>query len=400
MKVILLFMVVATVLWLPACRNNPEKSAECPVIGFSQTDYLDISPYIEKFRLAWMEPGPESFFSEADKMIVYEGKIFILDKTLKSVLCFDTTGRFNYRIQRVGKGPWEYLELDAMWVNPETRELWLESYIPGKIMVYGMDGTRRYEFSVDWASRDMARTGHNRIIGYNTSYAVHGKEELGIGLFMLDERGKLIRPLLPIGSSAWYYTLGNKRYLTESDGGLLVVSQSDTIYSISSEGRVKPDFIADFGNLGMPAKYRQLNYSQETSKLFKESRYVLGKDQILGFGPIRMFKIYLESTIFFGLADLNLQKGSFSIQIRHSSGPVPVFLPECVTDNGELAGILTADVMMVLRESLATLPGDPAMKALNDRTLEILNRGILNDRPVVWIAPIKQQWLTLQKQVK
>jgi len=400
MKWSLYCTILATTLWLSACKSKSIEPAECPVIEFNQTEFLDFSPYMEEFRIAWLESGQESYFSEPDKMIVHKEKLFVLDKSLKALLCFDTTGKFNYRIQRVGKGPWEYLELNAMWVNPETDELWLESYIPGKVMVYGTDGSRRYEFPIEWSSRDMARAGHNRIIGYNSTRAVHEKKELGIGLFLMGEDGKLIKPLLNIGSSAWYYALTNKRFLTEYDGGLLVISQSDTIFSVSPDGKVKTDFVADFGRLSMPANYRQLTYSKETSKLFKESRYVLGKDQIVGFGPIRMFKVYLDSKIYYGLADLNLRKGTFSTQIRHSSGPVPVFIPECVTDHGELAGILSTDVMIILRESMAGTPSDPKVKALNNRTLEILNRGILNDRPVVWFSPIKTQWLTQQKQSK
>ncbi|MFH0760503.1 MAG: 6-bladed beta-propeller [Bacteroidota bacterium] len=388
------YIVFATGLGLSACKSKTGEQGECPVIEFSQTDFLDLSPYMDEYRIALMESDPESIFSEPDKMIVHQGKLFILDKTLKAVLCFDTTGKFNYRIQRIGKGPREYVELNAMWVNPETEELWLESYTPGKIMVFGSDGTFRHEFPIEWASRDMARAGNNRIIGYNTTQAVHDQDELGIGLLLMDEEGRLKKPLLNIGSSAWYYALSNRRYLTESDGGLLVISQSDTIYSISPDGKVREDFIADFGKLSMPARLRQLKYSHETSQLFKESRYILGKDQILGFGPIRMFKVYLESKVFFALADLDLLKGSFSMQIRHSSGPVPIFLPECVTDNGELAGLLTRDVMVILRESMSTAPSDPKMKDLNDRALEILNRGISNDRPVIWFAPIKKQWFT------
>jgi len=391
-------IIFAAVLSLSACKTKNAKQEECPVISFNQTDCLDFSPYIDDIRIAWMEPDPESAFSEPDKMIVYKGKLFILDKTLKTVLCFDTTGKFNYRIQRVGKGPWEYSELNAMWVNPETGELWLESYIPPKIMVYGLDGTGRYEFPVEWASRDMALTGHNRIIGYNTTYAVHDNDELGIGLFLMDEKGRLKKPLLSIGNSAWYYATSNRRYLTETTDGLLVINQSDTIYSISDDAIVSKDFIADFGKYSMPANYRELIYSPETSKFFKESNFVLGKDQILGFGTIRMFKVYLKSTVFFAIADLDLRKGSFSTQIHHSSGLIPIFLPDCVTDNGELAGLLNMDVMLILRESMSTLPGDPKTKAFFEKILEILDRGISNDRPVMWFAPIKKQWLTQQKQ--
>ncbi len=392
--------VLATAFWLSACRSKSVEPAAYPVIEFRQTEYLDFSPYMEEFRYIWLEPGQESFFSEPDKMIVYRDKLFILDKTLKAVLCFDTTGRFNYRIQRVGKGPWEYQELNAMWVNPETDELWLEAYIPGKLMVFGTDGSRRYEMPVEWSSRDMARAGHKRIIGYNSTKAVHENKELGIGLFLMDEEGKLIKPLQNIGSSAWYYTMNYKRFLTEFDGGLLVISQSDTIYSVSDEGKVAIDFVADFGSLSMPASFRQLPYSEEVSKMFRESKYVQGKDQIVGFGPIRMFKIFLDSKIYFGLADINLRQGSFSNQIRHASGLIPIFIPECVTDRGELTGLLSTDMMMLLHESLTTLPSDPAVKALNSRTLELLNRGIQNDRPLVWFAPIKTQWLTQKKQLR
>jgi|GEM_PF-1528382 len=400
MKINLFLGILLAGLMASACSGRPFDPSAAPVIPFTRTDVLDLSPFMEKMRIVFLETREQSIFSEADKMIIYEGQVYILDKTLKMALCFDTCGTFLYRIQRIGKGPWEYQELDAMWINPATDELWLQSYTPGKIMVYGTNGIPLREFPVEWSARDMARIGPNRIIGYNTTYAVHDREDLDIGLFLSDEKGRLKKFLLGIGDSSWYYAMNIRRYLAETTEGLLAINQSDTIYRISPEAIVTKDFVADFGRFSMPDEYRKLNYSPRNSKLMRESLYLQGKDQILGFGNIRMFKAYLGSTIYFALTDLTTREGYYSSRIQHASGPMPILLPECVTDRSELAGLLNVDILLALRQSLERVEETPESRDLFRQIRELCDRGIQNDRPILWIAPIKKQWIDSNSQTQ
>lgn len=240
----------------------------------------------------------------------------------------------------------------------------------------------------------MAGISEHMIAGFTSLPLADKGKELGAGLYLLGGRGEVKKALLGIGDDSWYYSLTVKRNLTEWPGGILLINQSDTIYRITPDGTVVKDFIADFGPSRLPVKHRLIPYSPELSQVMNQSDYLIGKDQILGFGPIRLFKAYLKSQLFYAYADLSQGTGCYHSLIRTREGPIPILFPECVSDQGDLVGLLNLDAMVVMRESLTEPTNDPNGKILYDKLMGILERGIRNDRPILWIAPIKKEWLT------
>lgn len=66
---------------------------------------------LSDFRLIPLETRKDVLIGHLDKVVLYEDKIFVLDKSIaKQVFCFDAEGRFLYKFGARGRGPGEYDE--------------------------------------------------------------------------------------------------------------------------------------------------------------------------------------------------------------------------------------------------------------------------------------------------
>lgn len=71
-----------------------------------------------------LETKIETLIGHIDKMLIREGRMYLLDKEgAKSLFVFDTSGKFIYKINRVGQGPGEYIEPDDFTVNDKAGEV-------------------------------------------------------------------------------------------------------------------------------------------------------------------------------------------------------------------------------------------------------------------------------------
>jgi hypothetical protein len=359
-----------------------------------RSNAIDLEQLIDGVRYVQLENSPESAFTDIDKLIAVDGNIFMLDKRLEAVFCFDTTGHFRYRIQKVGRGPGEYLELEAMWIKPGIRELWLHSFWPPKIMVYDFDGNLIRETKTGWPARDMTGLANGLIVGYNTTPSGFGTDSLREGLFLTNEKGRTGSQALVLGDSSVYWSLVHQRNLEEFENGALLLSQSDTLFKINPEGEVTPDFILDWGKAGFPAELRGIPYGSLRSNEVLHGDYVNGKDQLIAFGPIRIFRIFLNARLQLAMADLRSGWGEYSSQMTCRMAKVPLIYPLGKSDRGELIGMYDMSVLLAMKESREFRTKDSGSDGVYQEMDSLVDFALKQDRPVLWFAGIKSQWLT------
>jgi hypothetical protein len=375
------------------CQPKDEGSDPVTRVNFEQSDGIDIGQYLEKVRFVQLENHPESAFTDIDKIIVSGSNMFLLDKRLEAVFCFDTTGKFRYRIQRVGRGPGEYQELDAIWVKSEMNELWLQSLWPSMIMVFDMDGQMLRYFPVRWSARDMVRIGDGLLAGYNSSGSNDGRDSIPEGLFLLDEDGNYERQALVIGNKHCYWSLNYQRHIEEYKDGALLLSQSDTIFRIDQRGKVSPDVFLDWGRLKYPDDLKEVGFDSPRYPEAVSGNYIFGKDQLVAFGPIRLFRVILGSHGEFALADLVRKTGFYSTRIISTNATVPLLYPIAKSDRNELIGLYDMDVLLAIRESKPPVTNDPAAGEMYQTMNSLVETALKQDRPVLWFAKIKSEWL-------
>ena len=378
---------------LGSCQSKTSHETDAANIFMTASREVDLGKYVDSVYVVQLENHPESDFTEIDKILISQGNIFILDKLLESVICFDQSGKFRYRIQKVGHGPGEYQELEAIWIKPEKAELWLQSFWPPKIMVYDYAGNLLREIPIKWPARDMIQCG-NRLFGFNTLGSVAGKDSIGSGIFEMDEGGKLKRHLKLMGDSTLYWTLIYKRYFEDYGHEVLLLSQSDTLFRIDAHGNVTQDVVLDWGRSKYPAGLKKLRFGPRVLTEFTTGDYVYGKDQLIAFGPIRIFNTIIDRHLELAVLDKRTGKGQYSARLISNNSPIPLLYPVAKSDQNEIVGVYSRDLCRAFSESIterkAKSQNEPAYGVLDSVVTSVLRE----DRAAIWFARIKSEFLT------
>ena len=101
---------------------------------------LDLTQYIDSVKYVKLELIEKSLIGSIDKVVIFEERIYILDRQTRSLLVFDIEGNFIFKIDKVGQGPGEYIQLDFFDIDRENRQIVLTDLMAYWVMRYDFDG--------------------------------------------------------------------------------------------------------------------------------------------------------------------------------------------------------------------------------------------------------------------
>ena len=144
MKKLKILILLVVHFLFSSCENGTEKSdIFYHIVSPEKTDLVySFDDIIEDYSLISIESDSQSMIGEIDKVIINEGKIYIMDKSIaKTVLVFDEEGNFENKIGRVGRGPGEYTQLGDFIINQRENEVWIYCENSNTIHIYSNNGT-------------------------------------------------------------------------------------------------------------------------------------------------------------------------------------------------------------------------------------------------------------------
>jgi hypothetical protein len=101
---------------------------------------ISINEIYSNIELIPLETTSKSLLKEINKIVFSEDKYFILDKNQNAIVVFDSTGKFQNKIQNIGNGPGEYSLLYDFEINPFTNNI--ELLNPrGELLIHEKNGT-------------------------------------------------------------------------------------------------------------------------------------------------------------------------------------------------------------------------------------------------------------------
>jgi len=385
--------VLSIGLLLSACSEKQGERDYGPAVRMHMTDSLRLSDYFTEIRYLHFDDNPEAVFGEVNKLMLVKDRIFILDGILKSVICFDTTGRFLYRIQRVGKGPGEYAGLNAMWVDENTRQLWVHCRIPDKTILFSWNGDYIREIPGDRGAEDRLSLDDGSFFSYAIYKHGFGRDTVAAGIYQSDPSGRFRRNLVNLGMASAYWTVFYKTRFAETRDSIYLLSQSDSILRFDRQGRHQVDVRIDWGEYRMPDDLRTIGINSPKIRELENHDAIFWKDRLLVTGPLRWFVCGKRNQFYFGLIDKRSMTGMFTQQIYNELGSLPVTFPEGQGDNGELLGLLQMDMIWVMAESLEA-GGIPAGREQEYHAFKaFLQRSIEADRPVLIRMRLKREFV-------
>jgi len=134
-----LLFVIFCIMLLGCGNNETNKNNSTISINLDKQlkKKIPFSQIFEEVQIIPLETNKESMIQKIKKFEIFSNRIYILDKKQKALLIFDAKGKFLKKIQSIGKGPQEYLNITDFNVNKNQIELLTPR---GNIVTFDLNG--------------------------------------------------------------------------------------------------------------------------------------------------------------------------------------------------------------------------------------------------------------------
>lgn len=155
-------LLIFCLLFFLSCNEVKQKSTDNTTVYEVNIDALEnnvvenISTYFKSPKLIPLETSDECLIKYIDDIQVSNDYIFILDRDLKRLYCFDKNGKHIRRIGSVGNGPGELTRISAFTVDDDGYIYVLDGS-KNKVYVYNLEGVFKHSFSIENIG---GRSGH------------------------------------------------------------------------------------------------------------------------------------------------------------------------------------------------------------------------------------------------
>lgn len=356
---------------------NPLENIQINPYEFSN---MDLSEIIDSLSYVPLETTDESYIGTIDKLIEFNNRIYILDKMSNGIFCFSNAGKFVFKIQRIGKGPGEYIKLYDMEINPFEENLEVLDRSLRKIISFDLKGNYLEEFRVNYmASNLMIVTKNNRFIYTRGADYLQGKEDLNYNLLHISKDGNLIGKFCE--NDGENHAMYQKSLLSRiSDtSALFKYGNNDTIYQIINDNVYSRYFI-DFGKSQLPSDFNQ-KHIEDQIQIMNDGSYAFG---IRNFFQNEKF-LYFEyahggnsKKIIYDLESKNYKH--FKV-INNDFNELPLGMLELVSKSKMIWSIPSLTMQQVGRD-------------MTINNIDLINKDILeavdeNDNPVLAVGILK-----------
>jgi hypothetical protein len=211
----------------------------------NKTDYTDIISNVEFIKL---ETNNNCLIGNILKIDYFNQNFYILDKN--RLLIFDSGGNFLNALDKIGRGPEEYIEIRDFYVDEEG-SIFILSY--KNIVVYDSNLKFLYRQKIKLRQNSgfdlnpvrFLFVDNNYFYFYSGSFGIENFNGKEYGLYCANKNGKLIEKYVPV---KYNYTHGHQNfYRSENVINFTNTYGNDTIYQIVGH-KFAPNFYIKFVN--------------------------------------------------------------------------------------------------------------------------------------------------------
>lgn len=113
------YLFLSLIALLLSCREARENAPDTISINYKATEHINLSKYFELFRICPLETTSENLMGYITKIEMYNQDFYILDFTNNRIFHHDSSGRFINQLNKIGRGPEEYIRIMDMQVNDD-----------------------------------------------------------------------------------------------------------------------------------------------------------------------------------------------------------------------------------------------------------------------------------------
>ena len=199
-------------------------------------DEFLLSENIKIHKVIRLETNSDCPIGNIDNLQYYNSKIYILDRLkARSIFVFDSTGAFQNKVSRIGKGPGEFFRPTNFAFDGTTNKIYILDGNFRKVNIYDDSGAFEKAIQIEFFASDL-RISQNGNINFS------GRDSLQF--YITDPNGQVIFKSLE-NIRQFSHTLSNP--LSQlGDEVLFIRNFDDTIYSVVNN-KLSPKYFIDFG---------------------------------------------------------------------------------------------------------------------------------------------------------
>jgi hypothetical protein len=339
--------------------------------------FIEMSDIVDSFKFIPLQTTDDCIIGKIDKIVFTDTSIYVLDAELsKSVFIFDRNGNFKVRINRLGRGPGEYVFLNDFAIN--TKEKTLELLADQKIIKLDLKGF----FLSELRFKEPDPVEKFEIFD-DGSYLISSDKSSKQGLFLLSSGGKLLwKGMDWVFPNPRINLSLRKQFCKTSSGITFSFGLVDTIYHLDHSKNLSKTYLDFFGH----------NISQ---KLVKNA---VGLNDLTASSHVAIIDLITETDsllhVFFmceqnAFSAYHFKRSSQTKIYMHNRLIDPYFLQFPMGSTGPLTLVYPIDVADLLL-TFEKLSDTRKEKYRNNTFWDMYQKLDINDNPVLVIMNFKQ----------
>jgi hypothetical protein len=275
-------IIVLFIFFCYSCTTDINTNHELEVIDTKSKIKCGASELFEQFKVVPLETTDSSLIGLfIVRLEIWDDKMFILNimPSHKNILCFDLSGKFLFKIDKMGQGSGEYSYLGDFFIDKFLDHVVIIAE-PYRFLHFDMHGNYLYDIHTD----DFYYARHTVYLNdstYLTFKDVSVPPFENISLLYLDSKTLNVRD--KSNKVNEYFNMGNHPLGIWNDR-VLFVACSDSIYDISDMSNIHPVYLVYCTDKHAGAKVRFRNLkdklSHEERLRFMDEYYYQGESII------------------------------------------------------------------------------------------------------------------------
>ena len=301
-------------------------------------------------KIVPLETNPETFYGSSYFIGANDKNIFIRDFT--QILVFDLNGKYLSKIDRVGHGPQEYIQIMDFW--PQDDKVYIVDVHSQKILAYTLTGEFIHSYSFGFMPCAVAVS--EQFIALNAWDNPNGT------LVVMDHNGKtLYESISPILAKTTY-TISAKFPFTKAGGQLYYLPNfSSSIYTVGADTSDIRKTTFDFGVYTLTPELVSTLTATTSREIFAKNEVV----NFLSFYPTRLWwglTFSLKGTTYQWYYNTKTGKQYIStLKGSREFKPITCVMKECFVASVEASLFLEDERFAPYREGIAVGEEDNAV---------------------------------------
>ena len=236
-------------------------------IEVNKGENLFYSQVFDRVEYVKLETNDNVLIKDVTKVICRRDTIYILDKRMQTVFCFDKLGKCLWKINDQGAGPNEYMQLMDFDIDNKSGKIYLLSRME-KILIYNSNGI--YLEQIHFVESVFSMNVNDDYLYFYTGNLDYssGLYPAGFSLLIRNIATKEVFGRIPLNGEFLdsYYSFNSSGAFCNNGDGIIrfFMPFSNKIYSLH-ENNVQVEYTLDFGKYTIPKEYF-LSHSVEDLK--------------------------------------------------------------------------------------------------------------------------------------